>query len=373
MQIWNSLCRFVQIRKSTRICTLSAQLSARCLRAVCAVCALSAHCLQKSACLTCVHTCCQYRVVSTVLHVAAHILTCSKSIRHALEALGVHGVPKDPILYQDLSLVEHEKVGSRPVELPAPMSKRQRRGEPKPAKMTIEQWHASNDKLVGIEGQVYGKKGYCDGEDFHTGQIIERHTDHVVNVSGSIYYLGVAAPAREHEPGDVATPGAALRQAGMHECHRVADVECRPADGSEQQKITCLAPFFTASWPAKIAAKTSLRGGRNRPTESRLEGRRARLASCSFAVPLCVGERHAGCVARGWRRGWRRSWRRQRACSPMDRRVRRSRRLRSRWAPRPTSSRLEGRRARLAPCPCAEPLRVGARHAGCVARGWRRG
>ena len=223
MQIWNSLCRFVQIRKSTRICTLSAQLSARCLRAVCAVCALSAHCLQKSACLTCVHTCCQYRVVSTVLHVAAHILTCSKSIRHALEALGVHGVPKDPILYQDLSLVEHEKVGSRPVELPAPMSKRQRRGEPKPAKMTIEQWHASNDKLVGIEGQVYGKKGYCDGEDFHTGQIIERHTDHVVNVSGSIYYLGVAAPAREHEPGDVATPGAALRQAGMHECHRVAD------------------------------------------------------------------------------------------------------------------------------------------------------
>ena len=120
-------------------------------------------------------------------------------------------------------MVEHEKVGSRPVELPAPMSKRQRRGEPKPAKMTIEQWHASNDKLVGIEGQVYGKKGYCDGEDFHTGQIIERHTDHVVNVSGSIYYLGVAAPAREHEPGDVATPGAALRQAGMHECHRVAD------------------------------------------------------------------------------------------------------------------------------------------------------
>lgn len=55
-----------------------------------------------------------------------------------------------------------------------PMSKRQKRGEPKPpSKMTIEQWHVSNDKLVGIEGQIYGKKGYCDGEDFHTGQIVE--------------------------------------------------------------------------------------------------------------------------------------------------------------------------------------------------------
>ena len=78
MQICNSLCRFVQIRKSARICTLSA----RCLRAVCALSAhclrLSAHRLQKSACLTCVHTCWpvvqQLLVVSSVTHVAAQII-----------------------------------------------------------------------------------------------------------------------------------------------------------------------------------------------------------------------------------------------------------------------------------------------------------
>ena len=78
--------------------------------------------------------------------------------------------------------------------------------------MVIESWEPAAVESDGIAGYIFGKPGFVDGEDFHTGPIIERFDDRVINMSGKCYWLGkpAAVPAAVPSAEPTATPSAEL-------------------------------------------------------------------------------------------------------------------------------------------------------------------
>ena len=56
--------------------------------------------------------------------------------------------------------------------------------------------------LNEVVGDIYGKEGFIDGEEFHTSAIqIERQfATHVIGGSGTVYWLGAEATRRRRQP-----------------------------------------------------------------------------------------------------------------------------------------------------------------------------